>query len=63
MSNRQWLNPLISMGATIIMCVLLAASHSKKSSPKCITDIEQTPTELTKKNDGPFKEILIKPVI
>ncbi len=38
MSNRQWLNPLASMGATIIMCALLAAFHDKEASPSCANE-------------------------
>jgi hypothetical protein len=40
MSNRQWLNPLISMAATIIMCVLLAISQSRELSPTCTSEVK-----------------------
>lgn len=63
MSNRQWLNPLVSMGASIIMCALLAASHNIESSPNCVTEINLKLEVITKKNDGPVKEMLIRPVI
>ena len=39
MSKRQWLNPLIAMGATIIMCLLLAISQTAKPSLFCISKI------------------------
>jgi len=39
MSKRQWLNPLVSMGATIIMCLLLAVSQTANPSPLCISKI------------------------
>jgi len=63
MSNRQWFNPLVSMGATIIMCALLAASHSTESSPSCVSETNLKLEVITKENDGPAKEILIPPVI
>ena len=37
MSKRQWLNPLVSMAATAIMCILLAISQTAKPSPLCIS--------------------------
>ena len=63
MSNRQWLNPLLSMGATILMCALLEASHGTESSPNCVTEVKPKLEETTNKNDAPIKEILISPVI
>lgn len=39
MSKRQWLNPLVSMGATIIMCLLLAISQTAKPSFLCVPKI------------------------
>ncbi len=36
MSNRQWLNPLITMLATALMCALLAATHEEPTTNLCL---------------------------